>query len=336
MSVEHEEDFLEVFRRIFSLSVSAMILFAALIGWFMSRSALKGVEEVTQTAIRIKSGSLKERVPLKSRGLEVETLAHTFNEMLDHIETLIVEMRTLTDNLAHDMRNPLTSLRGKAELALISGKGREELKSITAFTVEECDRLLQMINSMLDLAEADSGALKLTCEEIELADLAGDGVEIFETLAEERDISIVSEIPAGLRIEADRQGLQRIVANLLDNAVKYSSPGGKVVLSAQNREEMVEVRVTDEGMGIAPEEVEKIFTRFYRSDTSRSARGVGLGLSLARAIARAHSGDVTVESEPGKGSVFILSLPRLSRSAGVRRGRFSHLKVPAHKNFLFP
>jgi len=140
-------------------------------------------------------------------------------------------------------------------------------------------------------------------------------VEIFEPLAEERDIGIVSEIPGGLRVEADRQGLQPIVANLLDNAVKYSSPGGRVVLSARNREEMVELRVTDEGMGIAPDEVKKIFTRFYRSDKSRSARGVGLGLSLARAIARAHRGDVTVESDPGKGSVFILSLPRLSRSA---------------------
>lgn len=308
-SLQEESKFIAVFERIFMVALAIMMLIAAMAGWFMSRKALRGVEEITQTTIEIKGGSLEKRVAVKSRGYEIETLALTFNEMLDHIETLIREMRQLTDNIAHDLRNRITSLRLRAELALISDPPKENLESVTSLTIEECDSLLQMINSMLDLVEADSGALKLELEDIKISRLIMDAVEIFEPLAEEKRIEIINEVPIGLTVKADRQGLQRIVANLLDNAIKYTPENGEVRLSASSKNGMVEILIADSGIGISKNDLHKIFKRYYRSDKSRSTKGIGLGLSLARAIARACHGDVSVVSSLDQGSSFTITLP---------------------------
>jgi signal transduction histidine kinase len=280
----------------------------------MARRALLGVEEVTQTAEDISAGDIERRVPLKSRGTEIDSLATTFNDMLDRIHGLIHGMREITDNIAHDLRSPITRIRGVAEMALTSGESMDEYENMAANTIEECDRLLAMIETMLDISELEAGAGILAMAEVDMTRVVEEACELFQPPAEDKGIAVVIEVPAGALVYGDIQRLQRMVANLLDNAIKYTPPDGTVTVSADGDESMVFVEVKDTGIGISGEDFSDIFERFYRCDPSRSDAGVGLGLSLVMAIARSHGGDVAVTSSPGKGTTFTVSLPRKTLS----------------------
>ena len=313
-SLEDDERFMEAFRERFVVLMAVLMAVGALIGWFMARRALLGVEEVTQTAEDISAGDIERRVPLKSRGTEIDSLATTFNDMLDRIHGLIHGMREMTDNIAHDLRSPITRIRGVAEMALTSGESMDEYENMAANTIEECDRLLAMIETMLDISELEAGAGILAMAEVDMTRVVEEACELFQPPAEDKGIAVVIEVPAGALVYGDIQRLQRMVANLLDNAIKYTPPDGTVTVSADGDESMVFVEVKDTGIGISGEDFSDIFERFYRCDSSRSDAGVGLGLSLVMAIARSHGGDVSVTSSPGKGSTFTVSLPRRSLS----------------------
>jgi heavy metal sensor kinase len=313
-SLEDDERFMEAFRERFVVLMAVLMAVGALIGWFMARRALLGVEEVTQTAEDISAGDIERRVPLKSRGTEIDSLATTFNDMLDRIHGLIHGMREMTDNIAHDLRSPITRIRGVAEMALTSGESVDEYENMAANTIEECDRLLAMIETMLDISELEAGAGILAMAEVDMTRVVEEACELFQPPAEDKGIAVVIEVPAGALVYGDIQRLQRMVANLLDNAIKYTPPDGTVTVSADGDESMVFVEVKDTGIGISGEDFSDIFERFYRCDSSRSDAGVGLGLSLVMAIARSHGGDVAVTSSPGKGSTFTVSLPRRSLS----------------------
>jgi heavy metal sensor kinase len=313
-SLEDDERFMEAFRERFVVLMAVLMAVGALIGWFMARRALLGVEEVTQTAEDISAGDIERRVPLKSRGTEIDSLATTFNDMLDRIHGLIHGMREMTDNIAHDLRSPITRIRGVAEMALTSGESMDEYENMAANTIEECDRLLAMIETMLDISELEAGAGILAMAEVDMTRVVEEACELFQPPAEDKGIAVVIEVPAGALVYGDIQRLQRMVVNLLDNAIKYTPPDGTVTVSADGDESMVFVEVKDTGIGISGEDFSDIFERFYRCDPSRSDAGVGLGLSLVMAIARSHGGDVAVTSSPGKGSTFTVSLPRRSLS----------------------
>ena len=180
---------------------------------------------------------------------------------------------------------------------------------MAANTVEECDRLLEMINTMLDISEAEAGTGKLIREQVDISGMVRDAYELFQPIAEDKCITLTSRIPATFYANGDRQRLQRMVANLLDNALKYTASGGAVAVSVNGDKERAVISVTDTGVGISEEDLPHIFKRLYRSDQSRPQAGSGLGLSLALAIARAHGGDIAVESSPGKGSTFRVTLP---------------------------
>jgi signal transduction histidine kinase len=276
----------------------------------MARRALRGVEEITRTANEIADGDLDRRVEVRSRGDELHRLAETFNTMLDRIQALIVGMREMTDNLAHDLRSPLARIRACAEMALAGGEAREELESLAINTTEECDRLLEMINITLDIAEAESGAAKLRLTNLDLVSLVRDACELFQTVAEDKQIVIATDLPEQCRLEGDLPRLQRVVANLLDNALKYTPPQGKVTITLIDEGQRLRLFVEDTGIGIPTQDVSRIFRRFYRCDRSRSEHGNGLGLSLALAFVRALGGDITVTSAVGKGSTFSVALPR--------------------------
>jgi heavy metal sensor kinase len=294
----------------FPLALAAVLLLAGPIGWFMARRALRGVEQVTRTANDIIAGALDRRVPVGSQGDELDALARTFNTMLDRIQSLITGMRDMADNLAHDLRGPLARIRAAAEISLSSDHSNSAREGLAANTIEECDRLLELVNTTLDIAEADSGAAKLNLSSVDLGETVLDACELFQPVAEDKSVNLVSDVPAACRIEGDRHRLQRVIANLLDNAIKYTRAGGRINVALREHGGEARVTVTDTGVGMPAEELSRIFQRFYRCDQSRSQYGTGLGLSLALAFARAHGGNITVASTPGLGSTFCLTLPR--------------------------
>ena len=312
-SLEDDEEFLGALLKGFLIALAAVTLLGGPIGWFMARRALRGVEDVRRTATEIADGALDQRVTTGYRGDELDRLAQAFNRMLDRIQALILGMREMTDNLAHDLRSPVARIRASAEMALTSNGSKEEWEALATNTTEECDRLLEMINTTLDIAEAESGAAKLKISDTDLVDVVVDACDLFHTVAEDRKVTINTDLPKQCRIQGDLQRLQRVVANVLDNALKYTAAGGRVMIKLADEGQQVRLSIEDTGVGISAEELPRIFQRFYRCDWSRSEYGNGLGLSLALAFVRAHGGDITVRSTPGEGSAFTILLPR-SRS----------------------
>lgn len=312
-SLADDEEILEIIRTTFGITLALLMVAAILIGWFMARRALQGVEEVTRTATEISKGALEMRVPVKARGDEIDRLATTFNSMLDRIHALITGMREMTDNIAHDLRSPITRIRGIAEMVLISEETSGE-PAAAADILEECDRLLEMINTMLDITETEAGAGRIIRDVVDLSTVVQDACELFQPLADDKGIALASDVPAGLLVLGDLQRIQRMIANLLDNAIKYTPPRGSVAVAVRDDAKKAVITVSDTGIGVSEKDQTRIFERFYRGDGSRSQRGTGLGLSLARAIASSHGGAITVTSTPGAGSTFTVTLPLLSSS----------------------
>ena len=309
LSLEHNEEYLEVFRNLLFLLMIPLFVFSALIGWFMSRQALQGVEEVTLTAIDISKGSYDKRVQVKRRSYEVDRLANTFNFMLDRIQALLNSMREMTDNIAHDLRSPLTRIRGIAEMTLFSKNSIKDYENMAASTVEECDNLIEMINTMLDITETEAGVGEFNIEKVNLSKLIQDACELFRPAADEKGVNIITILPDKLHCQGDSNKLQRLVTNLLENSIKYTEPEGSVTISSSVDNGQVNIVFEDTGIGISEKDLPKIFERFYRCDVSRTEAGIGLGLSLAKAIANAFGGDIRVESAMNKGSSFLVTLP---------------------------
>ena len=311
-SVAGNMRFLAALVRIFAAALAGSFLVAVLIGWLLSRRALAGVAAVTQTASRISSESLQERVIVaKGHGDEIDQLAAAFNTMLDRIEALVTGIREMSDNIAHDLRSPITRIRGLAEVTLTTDATMVEYETLAGDTIEECDRLLDMINTMLLISKTEAGVDKMQMETLDLAAIVSEACALFRPLAEERQIALVCNTPEPLNFTGELKMMQRMIANLMDNAIKYTHNGGQVRVSTDENEHPQQIRVSiqDTGHGIRAADLPLIFNRFFRCDQSRSLPGTGLGLSLARAVARAHGGDIQVSSNPGKGSTFTIVIP---------------------------
>jgi heavy metal sensor kinase len=292
------------------MTTSGLLLLAVLVGWFMARRALSGVGHLTRTARQISATDLDARVPVRHRHSEIDLLALTFNQMLDRIQMLVSGIRQMNDNIAHDLRSPITRIRGLAEITLTGPSELEAYRQMSESTIEECDRLLDMINTMLTISRTEAGVNAAERRLIDFSGLVRDACDLFLPLAEDKSITLDCRTEENLSVSGDRPMLQRLVANLIDNAVKYTDSGGQIsVVLAANAHDCVRLDVIDTGMGIHSNETAKIFDRFYRGDHSRSRSGSGLGLSLARVIARSNGGELLVQSEPGKGSTFSVQLP---------------------------
>jgi heavy metal sensor kinase len=309
MSLEDNDEFLGEFRQIFGATITAVMVVAGLLGWFMAKRALKNVEEVTRTARAISASDLEQRVPVTGHADEIDRLAATFNDMLDRIQTLVTETKEMTENIAHDLRSPITRIRGMAEMALTTGKAIDEYEAAAASTVEDCDRLLEMINTMLYISQTEATAGKLTTEEVDMTGVVRDACELFQPVAEDKGVNLVVEIGTDLRVRGVLQALQRMLANLIDNALNYTTPPGTVTVSISGDEKLGIIAVKDTGVGISPDELPHIFRRFYRCDQSRSRPGTGLGLTLVEAIVHAHRGQIAVTSTPNVGTTFTVTLP---------------------------
>ncbi len=314
-SLEDNDEFLTEFRQIFVLTIVLLMLSAGGLGWFMARRAMTNVEEVIRTARAISASDLAQRVPVMGAADEIDRLAVTFNDMLDRIQTLVTETKEMTENIAHDLRSPITRIRGMAELSLTNGQAIDEYEAAAASTVEECDRLLDMINTMLYISQTEATAGQQRTEEIDIGRLAHDACELFQPVAEDKGVDLVIRIDADLRVRGVLQALQRMLANLIDNAVNYTPPGGSVTVSIGSDQNLAVIAVSDTGVGIAPEDLPHIFRRFYRCDRSRARPGTGLGLTLVEAVVKAHRGRIAVTSTPNVGTTFTVMLPCVAPTA---------------------
>jgi signal transduction histidine kinase len=253
---------------------------------------------------------MKARLPVIRTGDELDDLSRLVNQMLARIETLITGMKETLDNVAHDLRTPMTRLRGMAEMALAGDRSPGSCREALADCLEESERVLAMLNTLMDISEAETGTMHLEVEQVNLSEILAGVVELYRYVAEEKRIAIETSYPAELSLTGDRKRLQQALANLVDNAIKYTPAGGRVTVEAMEVSGQSVIKVKDSGPGIPPEEIDRIWDRLYRGDQSRSQRGLGLGLSLVKAIIAAHHGRVEVASQPSAGSIFTVYLPR--------------------------
>jgi signal transduction histidine kinase len=290
--------------------VFGIALASAVAGAFViSRRALRPVSDLANATKQIlDSGDLGLRVP--ERGADdLDELTRLFNCMLERNETLVRAMKHSLDNVAHDLRTPLTRLRTGAEVALRGSFDPEKAREALGDAIEESERVLAMLTTLMDISEAETGAMRLDRRAEDLASIAREAVELYELVSSERGLHVVTRLTPGVEVLVDRRRILQVCANLVDNALKYTPAGGNVEVEVAREGSSGVLRVRDTGVGIAPGDQPHVWERLYRGDRSRSERGIGLGLSVVKAIVEAHHGSVELESEVGRGASFTVRLP---------------------------
>jgi signal transduction histidine kinase len=291
-------------------------------GFFVSSRVLKRIDAMTDTAHTIMEGDLSGRLPVAGTGDELDRLADNVNAMLDRIEALMRGLKEVSDNIAHDLKTPLTRLRNRSEQALRGAKNETDYRSALETTIVESDELIRTFDALLMIARAESGHARDNMVDFDAAQIARDVTELYEPLADEKGLALKVEALAGAPVRGNRELVSQALANLVDNAIKYAAPASRsvngeaaeIVVSAGIQGERITLSVADRGPGIADTDRGRVVERFVRLEQSRSQPGSGLGLSLAAAVARLHGGELRLEdNDPGLKS--IIALPRAGPAA---------------------
>ncbi|MDE3200509.1 MAG: heavy metal sensor histidine kinase [Acidobacteriota bacterium] len=312
---------------LFLLSPLGVIL-AGLMGWNMAGRALHPIKGVAIAARNIDIDQLEQRLPLSGAGDEVDDLVRSFNETLSRLENSVAQMKQFTASISHELRTPLTVLRGESEVALLEKYSVDDYRQLLSSQLEEFEKLSSMVNDLLLLANAEAGDIVLAQRDVDLSELVLSLAEQLEPVANSHGVEIQTDIPANIHICGDASWLERAVLNLIDNAIKFT-PHGHISLSLRQDTKQTLLRIEDTGIGISQEALPHIFDRFYRAEQSRSkgTPGVGLGLALVRWIIEKHSGRITVESEPARGTRFTMILPSTSANS-TNQGLSKHSRLP--------
>ena len=297
-NIEEISQIKNVFKRSLQVVISLTIIFALVGGLYMSRRVLRRIAAFTKATGEIVDGGLNRRLESRLTGDEFDVLAEHLNEMLDKIESLVGTVRHVSDNIAHDLRTPLTRLRNKIEV--VAASSPESLRAELESSVADADELLLTFASLLRIARIESGTYSPTLEKIDLSVILADAADLYQGVASERNVVLVSDTDPSLVINGDRNLMFQAISNLLDNAVKNSPSQGAVGLVATEENNEVQVRIHDNGPGIPEEEYDRVLERFSRLDQSRSLPGSGLGLSVVKAVVELHAGTLRFRNnDPG-------------------------------------
>jgi signal transduction histidine kinase len=308
-STEARDDLLARFRAALGLVTLSVVLIALTGGMIATRTAVKPIRQLTEAVQRIiATGRTDSRVPIAEHRDAIGELSALFNAMLDKIEGLVTGMRGALDNVSHDLRTPMTRLRGSAELALAGPPDIGRYREALADCVEEADRVLVMLTTLMDITEAESGAMPLKREPVALADIVARAVDLYRDTADAKGVMLSADADDGVRVSVDRTRLEQVAANLLDNAIKYTPAGSPVEINATATDQNLTVEVADRGPGLAPGREDKVFEKFYQTNPGEG-RGAGLGLAICQGIVRAHGGRIWAQNLPGGGVAFLFTLP---------------------------
>jgi two-component system heavy metal sensor histidine kinase CusS len=293
------------------LVLAATLVLSAFGGYRIARRGIRPLEEISETARRVRSSTLNERIATAGLPAELSSLAATMNEMLARLEEAFARLSRFSADIAHELRTPLNNLRGEAEVALGKARTPEEYRDVLGSCLEEYARLSRLIDSLLFLARAEAPATQIHKEPVDVGRELAAVREFYEAAAGEAGVRIEVRAPEGVEGALDRTLFQRAAGNLVENALAHTTSGGTITLSAARENGSVRVDVADTGRGIAPEHLPRVFDRLYRVDRSRSAAtgGAGLGLAIVKSIAELHGGTASIASEVGKGTRVTLLLP---------------------------
>jgi len=304
---------LSQFTWVYLAVIPGALILGSCLGWVMAGRALTPVMDIARAAQRISGSNLSLRIPTRETGDELDYLILTFNRMIDRLESSFQQMKQFSADVSHELRTPITAIRGQLEVALFTAHTTDQYREAMFNALQDIDRLSQIVRALLLLSQAESGQLVLQKSRLNLSGVASDLVDQFQIPAEAAGVRLTADLPAECFVEGDRVQMERLITNLLSNAMKFTSEGGEVRLRLSSSPDSVEIRVEDTGCGIPTEHLPHIFDRFYRVPGSGTApgpdQGLGLGLSFVAWIVKAHHGKIEVDSTPGKGTRFTILLP---------------------------
>ena len=312
-AMEENEKILKSYTWIYAGLIPFSLLCGCILGWLLTGRALLPVTEVARAAQTISGSNLSLRIPTRAAGDELDYLIETFNSMIERLESSFQQIRQFSTDVSHELRTPITAIRGQLEVALFTAKTVEQYRDAVLNSLQDIERLSQIVRALLLLSQAESGQLALQKARLDLTSVVRDIVEQFQIPAEGARVELSADLPPECPAEMDRVQIERMLSNLLSNAMKFTPAGGRVHVALRRLPEAVEIEVEDTGCGIPEEHIPHIFERFYRVPAQTTCTnpepGLGLGLSFVAWIAKAHGGVIRVDSVPGEGSRFTVSLP---------------------------